>query len=519
MGAVPPPHAGPPRPPARVGAARSPPPPSQEAGIPRTLIDIDRNSAEPLYRQIRKAIEHGIAVGTIDASSRLPSSRELARELGLSRNTVNAAYQELVAEGFVESRVRQGIFVNRDMRPYCAAEQRPVHEPFDWTSRLRGHPEDTLPHIEKRADWAEYPYPFLAGQVDLRAFPARDWSRALNEALYQPHARYSLQDSIAFDDPLLVEMVCSRLLPARGVEATPEEVLVTVGSQQGLDLLTRALLGTGSVVAVEDPGYLDARHIFVRAGARLMPLPVTAAGLTPPPTLAGVDLLHVTPSHHHPTNVTLGIGRRRELLNLVRESGTVIVEDDYDSEFRYQGSPTPALKGLDTTDQVVYLGTFSKFLAPGLRLGYLVGAKELVRELRDLRRYSVRHPSGHTQRALALLIQSGEYHRAVRRYRGQLMRKWEAACTAVNTHLPWHTTPSPGGVSLWMTGPAELDCRRLVERAQRHGVLIERGDIYHLGDEPPLNHFRIGFAAPPLHAIDPGIRILGRLVERQLAGQ
>lgn len=226
----------------------------------------------------------------------------------------------------------------------------------------------------------------------------------------------------------------------------------------------------------------------------------------------------MTPSHHHPTNVTLSIGKRRELLSLVRESGTVIVEDDYDSEFRYQGSPTPALKGLDSTGQVVYLGTFSKFLAPGLRMGYVVASRELIRELRDLRRYSVRHPSGHIQRALALLIQSGEYHRAVRRYRGQLMRKWEAVTAAVNTHLPWHTTPSPGGVSLWMTGPRELDCRRLVELAQRRGVLIERGDIYFLSGQPPLNHFRIGFAAPQVRAIDPGISILGGLVERMLAG-
>ncbi|MEV6793118.1 PLP-dependent aminotransferase family protein [Streptomyces sp. NPDC051320] len=485
--------------------------------MPRTLIEIDRTSGEPLYRQIRKALEHGIAVGTIDAERRLPSSRELARELSLSRNTVNAAYQELVAEGFVESRERQGIFVNREMRPYCAVEVRPPAERFDWGARLRGHPEDRLPHIEKLPDWADYPYPFLAGQVDLRAFPARDWSRALNEALYQPHAQYSLQDSIAADDPLLVEMLCRQLLPARGVEAAPDEVLVTVGSQQGLDLLSRALLGTGSTVAVEDPGYLDARHIFVRAGARLLPLPVTSAGVVPPAGLAGVDLLHVTPSHHHPTNVTLSIGRRRELLSLVRESGTVIVEDDYDSEFRYQGSPTPALKGLDSTGQVVYLGTFSKFLAPGLRMGYMVASRELIRELRDLRRYSVRHPSGHIQRALALLIQSGEYHRAVRRYRGQLMRKWEAMTAAVNTHLPWHTAPSQGGVSLWMTGPRELDCRKLVELAQRRGVLIERGDIYFLSGQPPLNHFRIGFAAPQVPAIDPGISILGGLVERMLA--
>lgn len=487
--------------------------------MPRTLIEVNRDSDEPLYRQIRKAIEHGIGVGTVDAGGRLPSSRELARELGLSRNTVNAAYQELVAEGFVESRARQGLFINREMRPFCAQEPTPAARRYDWEARLRDLPSrrDTLPHLEKQPNWTGYPYPFLAGQVDVRAFPARAWSRALNDALYQPHVQYSLQDSIAADDPLLVENLCNRLLPARGVQATPEEVLVTVGSQQGLDLLSRTLLGAGSTVAVEEPGYLDARHIFVRAGATLLPLPVNSSGLQPPPSLDGVDLLHVTPSHHHPTNVTLSIGRRRELLSLVRESGTVIVEDDYDSEFRYQGRPTPALKGLDETGQVVYLGTFSKFLAPGLRLGYVVASRELIRELRDVRRYSVRHPSGHTQRALALLIQSGEYHRAVRRYRGQLMRKWEDASTAVNTHLPWHTSPPPGGVSLWMSGPPGLDSRRLVALAQRRGVLIEPGDLYFLGDDPPLNHFRIGFAAPQRAAIDPGVRILADLVPQAMS--
>ncbi|WP_028921794.1 PLP-dependent aminotransferase family protein [Pseudonocardia acaciae] len=485
--------------------------------MPRTLIEIDRFSDEPLYRQVRRAIEHGIAIGTFDPARRLPSSRQLATDLGVSRNTINLAYQELMAEGYVESKERSGLFINRDMRPRCAVQERDTRPRIDWGGRVRRFPDAGLAHIEKRADWARYPYPFLAGQVDVTTFPARSWTRCLRDALYRPHVFHSLQDSLGSDDPMLVDMVRRHLLTARGIEAGPDEVLITVGSQQGLDLLGRVLLGPDQVVGMENPGYLDARHIFLRTGARLTGIDVDAAGLRPPASLDGVDLLYLTPSHQHPTNATLSIGRRRELLRQAASAGTVIVEDDYDSEFRYQGSPTPALKALDGTGDTVYLGTFSKFLSPGLRLGYLVGPRELAGALREARRYVLRHPPGHLQRALALLIESGEYHRSLRRYRAKLMRKWSATCTAVTDHLAWPQPPyPPGGVSLWMTGPPELDCRRLVARAERRGILIEPGDIFFLTEDPPRHHFRIGFSAISQRSIVPGIRLLAEVCDEVL---
>jgi GntR family transcriptional regulator/MocR family aminotransferase len=166
---------------------------------------------------------------------------------------------------------------------------------------------------------------------------------------------------------MLVDMIRKHLLPARGIEATPDQILVTVGSQQGLDLVSRLLLGPGHRVAIEDPGYLDAKHIFARSGADLVGFPVDERGMQLPESLAGISLVYVTPSHHHPTNVTLTRRRRERLLDLAARSSTVVVEDDYDSEFRYSGQPTPALKALDAGGDVIYLGTFSKFLAPGLR--------------------------------------------------------------------------------------------------------------------------------------------------------
>lgn len=486
--------------------------------MPRTLIEVDRSSSEPLYQQVRRAIEHGIAVGTYDHLRRLPSSRELSEDLGVSRNTINLAYQELIAEGFVDSQERRGLFVNPQMRVRCQEQSRPKSGTIDWARRIRRQPDAGLPHVEKRADWHRFPFPFLAGQVDVRAFPARSWARCLRDALNHPHVVHSLQDSLGSDDPMLVDMIRRHLLPPRGIEAEPDEILVTIGSQQGLDLLSRTLLGPGQAVGVEDPGYLDARHIFLRCGAALRGFPVDRAGLRPPESLHDIALLYLTPSHQHPTNVTLSINRRRRLLSEAARSGTIVVEDDYDSEMRYQGRPTPALKALEGSGDSVYLGTFSKFLSPGLRLGYLVGPAELVRELRDVRRYVCRHPSGHLQRALALLIERGEYSRSLRRYRNKLMAKWEAAGDAVHRHFPWHPSHfPPGGVSLWVSGPAGLDCRVLAERAEQQGVLIEPGDLFFLDRSEGRGTFRIGFAAVPQQSIDEGIRRLARVADKLLA--
>jgi GntR family transcriptional regulator/MocR family aminotransferase len=488
------------------------------SGMALTRVSIERGSGQPLYRQLRQALEHEIATGAVDPRLALPSSRELARELGVSRNTVNTAYQELEAEGFVEARPRRGLFVNREMmrelnrREYFPAPSISV----DWAAHLNRLPDEGVPEIAKIRDWHRYPYPFVAGQVDSSSFPRLAWMRALREALEPPHLHYSLRDGIDEDDPELLEQLCRFVLPARGIEVQPDNVLVTLGSQQGLDLLAHALLRAGSVVGIEDPGYLDARHIFLRAGAELRPFQVDGFGLVPPADLADVSLVHLTPSHHSPSNVTLSIARRRQLLAMAQTDDTLLVEDDYDSEFRYHGSPTPALKALPESERVIYLGTFSKFLAPGLRLGYLVAAPELVAELRRQRRYRVRHASGHVQRAMALLIQSGQYQRTVRRRRTSLARRWHTFRDSLNEHLTWSVDPPPGGVSIWLPGPPELDCVELSARALRHGVVIERGDIYFSDPAAHRNYLRLGFAALPLQAIEPGVAVLARLVREQL---
>lgn len=479
-------------------------------------IAVSSDATEPLYRQLRQALEHQIRSGSLVPSLPLPSSRELARELGLSRNTVNAAYQELLASGMIESHSRRGYFINTQMLGGKNRAGVPVQAnrtAVDWSRHIRPRLDAGMPEITKVRDWSSYRYPFVAGQVDERDFPRLGWSRALRDALDPPHLFYSLRDSVDEDDPYLVEVLCKRVLPARGIHATPENILITAGSQQGLDLLAQTMMGAGTCVGVENPGYVDARHTFVRAGARLSALPVDENGLVPPETLESIDLLYLTPSHHSPTNVTLSAARRRQILAGTRLAGTLVIEDDYDSEFRYHGKPTPALKALPGSEHVIYLGSFTKFLAPGLRMGYLVADAELVTELRNQRRYMIRHIPGHPQRAMALLIESGQYQRTISRRRTQLQRKWHVLTEALEEFMPWPILCPPGGVSIWIKGPEDLDCVRLEVEALKAGIVIERGDVFFDDPEANRNYFRLGFAAIKLEAIRRGVQELARVIE------
>jgi len=450
---------------------------------------------------------------------------------GVSRTTVDAALQELTALGLLISQPRSGLYpapgaprsTTQSSRPWPAAAAGPTTaagDAVDWSAHLLPQDDPWQTKSVSDPDYLDHPYPFLPGQIAPGAFPERAWLRATAQAFERAHSVYAVRDSADADDALLVEALITHVLPSKGIRARPEQVLITAGVQQALSLLAGALLDPGRTVAVEDPGYVDAARIFHRSRARLELFPVDARGVRPD-YRTDFDLIYVTPSHQHPTNTTLHASRRREMLAQAAAKDFLVIEDDFDSEIRFRGAPTAPLRAHDTSGRVIYLGTFSKFLAPALRLGYVVAEAPIIDELRERRYLSTKHPSGLDQRALALFITSGDFHRALRKHRTDLRRNWEAVTTALHEHLPWPlaTVPS-GGLSFWVTGPDDFDATAMAERARELGVLVIPGERYYLREPAPRSSFRLGFNSIRLAQVEPGIALLARAIrETGGAGQ
>jgi GntR family transcriptional regulator / MocR family aminotransferase len=473
------------------------------------LIRLSPQAGRPLQVQIRQAIVSAISEGFLPEGARLPSSRDLAGALGVARNTVVLAYQHLVDEGILSSQLRSGHYVAErsrapDARPAPSGDGRP---PPDWPQRLLARPSLDR-NILKPRDWQQLPYPFIYGQPDLALFPVNDWRECVRSALGALEIRHWARDLIDGDDAMLVSEIRRRVLPLRGVWASEEEVMVTMGAQQALYLLATLLMAPRTVVGVEDPGYPDARNIVRSRGAHLRLLSLDETGLVIGPHIRACDYVYVTPSHQCPTTVTLPMARREALIEAAQRDDVVIIEDDYEIEIPADRTPLPALKSLDRTGRVLYVGSLSKTLAPGLRLGYLVAPAPLIRELRALRRLMLRHPPANNQRAAALFISLGHYEAHLKRF-SRVMRERERVIEeAMARHLPqmrWRR--DAGATSLWVEAPS-LDTRELAERALSQGVVVEPGDVFFGRPEPPRSFLRLGFSSIPAPRIEKGIAAL-----------
>ncbi|MGP6088088.1 MocR-like pyridoxine biosynthesis transcription factor PdxR [Antarctobacter jejuensis] len=475
--------------------------------IPVETFHLSPNVQGTLQARIQQMVAEGILAGRFRPGEKLPSSRRLAQHLGVSRITVTLAYTELLANDYITSRGRSGYFVSENApEPPDFGTPPERQDRIDWDAALAQRFADGPSlGMAKPADWTRYRYPFIYGQVDPALFDHANWRLCAMQALGVRNFGALTQDQFDADDPELVSFIARHTLPRRGILARPEEILITMGAQNALWLAAQ-LLTTGRRVAVEDPCYPALRQLLRHSHADVTSVPVDQHGLPPGAVPAGTRVIFTTPSHQCPTSATLPLARRRALLARAAELDALIVEDDYEFEMSYLAPPSPALKSLDEDGRVIYVGSFSKSLFPGLRLGYLVGSEPFIREARALRASVLRHPPGHVQRTAAHFLSLGHYDALIRRIGKALEARRQVMEAAVAEHgLEVAGKGAHGGSSLWMRAPEGVDTGALADRLRADSVLIEPGAAFFAGPEVPRNLYRLGYSSIPSERIGEGI--------------
>ena len=462
-----------------------------------------------LQQQIQQMIAQGILSGRFQKGEKLPSTRRLAAHLGVSRITVTIAYTELLANDYLHSKGRSGYFVSENApAPPAFAPTLEAQDGVDW-NRAIGQRFSGGATLKKPQDWAQFKYPFVYGQADPTLFDHANWRLCALQALGQRDFHSLTTDYYDQDDPQLIEFIARHTLPRRGITARPEQILITLGAQNALWLTTQVLLTQRRHAALEDPCYPALRDILSQSRCHVTPVRVDQDGLPPQAIPPETDVIFTTPSHQCPTNATMPMERRRALLAHARDTDALIVEDDYEFEMSFLKSPSPALKSLDTDGRVIYVGSFSKSLFPGLRLGYLVGSEPFIKEARALRANVLRHPPGHIQRTAAYFLSLGHYDALIRRMGTALQERRKVMEEALGQHdLRISGRGYYGGSSFWMRAPDGVNTDVLEHRLQGRGVLIEPGRPFFAGDHQPSNYYRLAYSSIPTARIAKGVDLI-----------
>ena len=456
-----------------------------------------------IYRQLLDAILDG----RLRAGERLPPSRELAQRLDVARNTVAVAYERLVAEGFLTARVGDGTYVSDEAGPTTRSRRAPTGadvRPRPIWSTLRGD--------RAKRDLA---YNFNVGVPDVQLFPLETWRRLVARNL-----RLATIGSGQYGDPAgdrgLRAAIARYAGVARSVRSGADDVLLTQGAQQAIDLVGRVLIEPGDLVAVEEPGYPPARQAFLTLGARVVGVPVDAEGLDVEAIPRGVRLVYTTPSHQFPTGVPMSLARRTALLAWAGEAGALVVEDDYDSEFRYSTRPLEPLQSLDRDGRVVYVGTFSKTLLPLLRVGYLVAPVSLQSALRHAKRIADRHGETFTQAALAEFLDEGLLARHVRKATRVYAERHELVLATLRRDFDaWlDVIPSSAGLHICTRrrSDAAVDIQAVIDQVATSDVAVESLAGY-CAEQPEQSGLVIGYGGIATERIEPGLRLLRKSFE------
>jgi len=481
--------------------------------LPIETFFLSPNHQGTLQSQVQQMIAHGILSGRFGTGEKLPSSRKLAAHLGISRITVTLAYTELVASDYLTARGRSGYYVSDNAPvPPIYQPQPMAAESVDWT-RAIGQRYSGGRTLSKPKDWAKFRYAFIYGQTDPQLFDHANWRQCALQALGQRDFSALTADYYDRDDPQLIEFIQRNSLPRRGISANADQILITMGAQNALWLTAQVLLTQRRTAAFEDPCYPALREILTQSRCHMAPVRVDHKGLPPDAIPPQADVIFTTPSHQCPTTTTMPMDRRQALIEQARALDALIVEDDYEFEMSFLEPPSPALKSMDVDGRVIYVGSFSKSLFPGLRLGYLVGSEPFIREARALRASVLRHPPGHIQRTAAYFLSMGHYDAQIRKMSGALHARRTAMQSAIETNgLEIAGIGAFGGSSFWMRAPAHMDARTLATRLQDDSVLIEPGNAFFSGEDTPRNYYRLGYSSIQPDRIAEGIARIAKAI-------
>ncbi|MCB5943612.1 PLP-dependent aminotransferase family protein [Acidocella sp. KAb 2-4] len=477
------------------------------------LARINRDEATPLHRQLHEALLAAVLEGQLPAGRKLPSSRLLARELGVARNTVIDVYETLGAQGCLETRHGSGTFVAdlsaERIAPPGPAPQ-PVAAPLAPRLSVRGEAVVKGARVFPR-QWGA----FMPGVPDVTEFPTRVWARLHNRHWNRaPPERLSYAPAGGL--PALRVALAEHLRTARGVRCEPEQIVITTGIHQSIDLTARLLTDPGDTVWLEDPCYWGLRHSLQSLGLKLRPVPVDAEGLNWSGTRgAAPRFIVATPSHQYPLGMVMTLPRRQALLEQARAHGSWIVEDDYDSEFRYGTRPITSLQGLDRDGLVIYVGSLSKTLFPGLRMGYIVAPPSLAAAFAEGVAELYREGQLQQQAMLADFIAEGHFAAHIRRMRGLYSRRRQALLEAIHAEFG-ESLPVMGdnaGLHLVLSLPG-LDDRAIAQAAVEAGVATRPLSSYYHGHGDGLSGLLLGYACVREEAIAPAFATLARVLRR-----
>ena len=481
-------------------------------GLPN-LISVDRRGTRPLYRQIYDALRRLIVEGQLRPDQLVPSTRELTRQLRVSRLPVLNAYAQLIAEGYLETRVGAGTFVARSI-PGAKTPMAKVTSRIPSATRRISAEANHLPRYERPA-WAASLGPFQLGQPDLHRFPIAIWLRLVSRYSRSMRVK-ALQYGDAMGRADLREVIATYLRRSRGVRCEPAQIMIVSGSQQALDLSVRVLLDPGSAAWVEEPGYWLVHRVLQARRCRAVPVPVDSNGLN---VNAGVKLLRkpraafVAPSHQYPLGVTMSASRRLQLLEWAEEAGAWIVEDDYDSEYRYGSFPVASLQGLDRNGRVIYIGTFSKVMFPSLRLGYVVIPPDLIERFAAMREAMDICPADLVQAVTAEFIREGHFARHIRRMRPIYEERYRALLSAIAHDLAGQVAVSgdAAGMHLALLLDRRIDDQKIAARAAQQGLWLS--PLSRSYARPGHRRgFVLGFGNSSLAQIAPAVRQLKLLL-------